>query len=170
MAPKQPLLAGLCAAFFFAFASPSSGIAKPQDGAKKGAAAKDSKKTRPSQEAIPEPRPSNPPPEEPRVIQRGERVEFDGRLIQGQTAKAGAVYLFARVPTETRSMVKVRGSFREEIVRTVFLAPGRDDPSAPFFVPVEQSPAESPRSEPAKKRGSKGESSKKSASKKEVGF
>lgn len=61
-------------------------------------------------------------------LQRGERVEFDARLIQGQTAKAGAVYLFARVSTNLKSMVKERSSFREKVVRTVY---PRDDGRAP---------------------------------------
>lgn len=61
-----------------------------------------------------------------RAVQRGERVEFDARLIQGQTAKAGAVYLFARVSTNLRSMVREQSSFRDKIVRTVF----SDDASA----------------------------------------
>lgn len=61
-------------------------------------------------------------------LQRGERVEFDTRLIQGQTAKAGAVYLFARVSTNLKSMVKERSSFREKVVRTVY---PRDDGRAP---------------------------------------
>jgi hypothetical protein len=63
--------------------------------------------------------------EEGRSLQRGERVEFDARLIQGQTAKAGAVYLFARVPTNLKSMVRERTTFREKIVRTVY--PDQED-------------------------------------------
>lgn len=56
------------------------------------------------------------------MLQRGERIEFDARLIQGQTAKAGAVYLFERASSNLRSMVKDRTSFRDKIVRTVFPA------------------------------------------------
>ena len=55
-------------------------------------------------------------------IRRGERVEFDERLIQGQTAKAGAVYLFERMSSDLRSMVKERSSFKEEVVEPVFPA------------------------------------------------
>jgi hypothetical protein len=62
-----------------------------------------------------------------RALKRGERIEFDARLIQGQTAKAGAVYLFERASSNLRSMVKDRVSFREKIVRTVFPA-GKDPP------------------------------------------
>lgn len=66
--------------------------------------------------------------EESRALQRGERVEFDGRLIQGQTAKAGAVYLFARVATNLTSMVNAQSSFREKIIRTVY--PNDDEAEA----------------------------------------
>lgn len=61
------------------------------------------------------------PSDEGRSLQRGERIEFDARLIQGQTAKAGAVYLFERVRTDLKSMVKERASFRDKVVRKVFL-------------------------------------------------
>jgi hypothetical protein len=53
-------------------------------------------------------------------IKRGERIEFDERLIQGQTAKAGAIYLFDRKPNDLRSMVHERESYRDEIVREIF--------------------------------------------------
>lgn len=58
--------------------------------------------------------------DETRALQRGERIEFDARLIQGQTAKAGAVYLFERARTDLRSMVNDRTSFRDRIIRMVF--------------------------------------------------
>jgi hypothetical protein len=64
--------------------------------------------------------PTPAPADDSKGIQRGERIEFDARLIQGQTAKAGAVYLFQRVNTPLRSMVKERTSFRDKIVRKVF--------------------------------------------------
>ncbi|AKU92132.1 hypothetical protein [Vulgatibacter incomptus] len=54
------------------------------------------------------------------ALRRGERVEFDARLIQGQTAKAGAVYLFERVSSDLSSMVRERRSYRREIVEEVF--------------------------------------------------
>ncbi|MCA9665871.1 MAG: hypothetical protein KC503_09795 [Myxococcales bacterium] len=61
-----------------------------------------------------------PPPTAPGALRRGARVEFDGRLVQGQTAKSGAIYLFARKRSELRSMVKERRSYRREIVRTIY--------------------------------------------------
>lgn len=43
------------------------------------------------------------------------RVEFDERLLQGQTNKANAIYLFQRRESALRSLVKKREHFHEEI-------------------------------------------------------
>lgn len=48
------------------------------------------------------------------------RIDFDDRLIQGQTNKSGAVYLYDRKELKTRSMIKQRESFRDEIVGSVY--------------------------------------------------
>lgn len=48
------------------------------------------------------------------------RIDFDDRLVQGQTNKSGSVYLYDRKELKTRSMVKKRESFREEIVGAVY--------------------------------------------------
>lgn len=48
------------------------------------------------------------------------RIDFDDRLIQGQTNKSGAVYLYDRKELKTRSMVKKRESFRDEIVGSLY--------------------------------------------------
>lgn len=125
-------------------------LCKPDKPDKAKAAGKDDKKkkrgkttkTAPDREPAPEEGEAQPAPdpapgaapaaapagkadEDGRSLQRGERVEFDARLIQGQTAKAGAVYLFARVPTNLKSMVRERTTFREKIVRTVY--PDQED-------------------------------------------
>lgn len=56
--------------------------------------------------------------------QRGPtRIDFDDRLIQGQTNKSGAVYLYDRKELQTKSMVKRRESFRQEILSTVYDTP-----------------------------------------------
>ncbi|MCC6746256.1 MAG: hypothetical protein IT371_01270 [Deltaproteobacteria bacterium] len=60
------------------------------------------------------------PPPSAGALQRGARVEFDGRLVQGQMAKSGAIYLFARKRSQLRSMVKERTDYRKEILRTVY--------------------------------------------------
>ena len=43
------------------------------------------------------------------------RIEFDDRLIQGQTNKANAIYLFERRASELRTLVKKRKHFHREI-------------------------------------------------------
>ncbi|MFN0063858.1 MAG: hypothetical protein ACKVPX_15235 [Myxococcaceae bacterium] len=48
------------------------------------------------------------------------RIDFDDRLVQGQTNKSGSIYLYDRKELKTRSMVKMRDSFREEIVGSVY--------------------------------------------------
>lgn len=49
-----------------------------------------------------------------------QRIDFDDRLIQGQTNKSGAVYLYDRKELKTKSMVKTRETFREEIVGSLY--------------------------------------------------
>lgn len=48
------------------------------------------------------------------------RVDFDDRLIKGQTTKAGSVYIYDRQSIDIRSLVNRVRSFRSRIVRTVF--------------------------------------------------
>jgi hypothetical protein len=86
------------------------------------------KKVTPVKEETPDPEPAPSPAKAggggnpaggPENLQRGGRVEFDGRLVQGQTAKSGAIYLFARQRTDLRSMVRERVEYRKAILRTV---------------------------------------------------
>jgi hypothetical protein len=135
MTRESPHFLRVCVSLALAFSLgiPLAALAKPPRPPPASAAKKKNGKERPppkerTKEAPGEIEDEPPPPapaaaqpaEEGRALQRGERVEFDGRLIQGQTAKAGAVYLFARVSTNLRSMVKERSSFKDKIVRTVF--------------------------------------------------
>jgi hypothetical protein len=48
------------------------------------------------------------------------RLDFDDRLIQGQTNKSGAVYLFDRKETGISSMVRRRKTFRQLTLRTIY--------------------------------------------------
>jgi hypothetical protein len=48
------------------------------------------------------------------------RIDFDDRLIQGQTNQSGAVYLFDRKETGITSMVNRRKSFRNLTIQTVY--------------------------------------------------
>lgn len=43
------------------------------------------------------------------------RMEFDDRLVQGQTNKANAIYLFERRESSLRSLLKKRSDFHDEI-------------------------------------------------------
>jgi len=47
---------------------------------------------------------------------RASRIEFDERLIMGQSLKSGAVYLFERKDSEIQSMLKTRKDFRKELL------------------------------------------------------
>jgi hypothetical protein len=68
------------------------------------------------EEAAPAPEAQNAAP----VPHRGPtRLDFDDRLIQGQTNKAGAVYLYERKELKVRSMVRLRENFRPEIYDSV---------------------------------------------------
>ncbi len=53
-------------------------------------------------------------------VQRGNRMEFDGRLVRGESAGAGAVFLFERAPRPLPSMVALRSTFLQDTVREVF--------------------------------------------------
>jgi hypothetical protein len=47
------------------------------------------------------------------------RIEFDDRLVQGQTNKANAIYLFERRESALRSLLKKRAHFHDEIDETL---------------------------------------------------
>lgn len=47
------------------------------------------------------------------------RVEFDDRLVQGQSNKKGAIYLFERKESALRSMLRKRKNFRAEIADSI---------------------------------------------------
>jgi hypothetical protein len=45
------------------------------------------------------------------------RIDFDDRLVQGQTNKLGAVYLYQRKAPAQPSLLVRRNTFRDEIAR-----------------------------------------------------
>jgi hypothetical protein len=49
------------------------------------------------------------------VVERESRIEFDERMVRGQTA-SGSIYLFQRSPSEFKSIVTVPDSFRSRTV------------------------------------------------------
>jgi hypothetical protein len=125
------------AALAFVLAGASASAAPPQKkAAKKGPSivlpAKKSKGAAPKE---PKTMPSRTTPEKvdiPGVTNNGAksnvsdelrgptRIDFDDRLIQGQTNKSGAVYLFDRKETGISSMVKRRKSFRQLTLGTIY--------------------------------------------------
>lgn len=105
-------LAVLCAAD--AFAKPPKKAAPP-----------------PAKKAVPTmPMGSSPAPETPAAsassdssgpaVRGPTRIDFDDRLIQGQSNKSGAVYLYDRKELKIRSMIKKRENFRDEIVGSLY--------------------------------------------------
>lgn len=52
-------------------------------------------------------------------VMRSNRMEFDERLVKGQSASSGAVYLFKRVPRHLPGLVPMRRSYRARIVEPV---------------------------------------------------
>lgn len=50
-------------------------------------------------------------------LRRSNRMEFDARLIRGETAGSGAVFLFQRTPRALPSMVPLRTSYLQETVQ-----------------------------------------------------
>lgn len=97
--------------------------------AKGGKKKKSVEKPPPQEKAAPDgtrvdPRASTPPPEPPPPSDVGgrrgmRRIELDERLIQGQTNKANAIYLFERRESALRSLLKKRTDFHEEIDETL---------------------------------------------------
>ena len=58
--------------------------------------------------------------ESPLLFKRSNRVDFDERIIKGQTAQSGAVYLFQRKDTQLKSLIKTKKSYQKEIVEEIF--------------------------------------------------
>ena len=50
------------------------------------------------------------------MLQRSNRLEFDARLILGQLAKTGAIYLFDRAPRQLPPLLKLKRSYLRDIV------------------------------------------------------
>jgi hypothetical protein len=61
-----------------------------------------------------------PPAPTASAVRGPNRIDFNERLIQGQTNKSGAVYLYDRKELKTPSMIKKRESFREETLATIY--------------------------------------------------
>ena len=51
-----------------------------------------------------------------RTLKRARHMEFDERLIMGQSLKSGALYLFERKDSEIQTMLRIRRDYREELL------------------------------------------------------
>ena len=92
-----------------ALAAPRPAVAADDDALAKG----DKKKDKVAEEEAP------PPAEDTGTVMRSNRMEFDERLVKGQAASSGAVYLFKRVPRHLPGLVPMRRSYRARIVEPV---------------------------------------------------
>jgi hypothetical protein len=63
----------------------------------------------------PDPEPATPSGEAAGARRGPSRIEFDDRLVQGQTNKANAIYLFERRESALRSLLKKRTNFHAEM-------------------------------------------------------
>lgn len=52
-------------------------------------------------------------------FRRPSRMEFDERLIMGQSLKSGAVYLFERKDSEIQSILRIRKDYRKELLEPI---------------------------------------------------
>jgi hypothetical protein len=117
-------------AVVFAIAFSCSAFAGGKGAAKKGGAGKSPPAGAVERERKPPSVNVNRPPEQataqdapagaPPPTRGPTRIDFDDRLIQGQTNKSGAVYLYDRKELKTKSMIKTRDSFRDEIVGSLY--------------------------------------------------
>jgi hypothetical protein len=62
------------------------------------------------------------------ALRRSNRMDFDERLVKGQGARSGAVYLFKRTPRKLPELVALRTTYRERIVEPVL---GQREPPRP---------------------------------------
>jgi hypothetical protein len=102
-----------CMAFALAWSTPAEAAPKRR----KAPAAQAATPTPAPAPAPAPPRPRKDDGEPPvETGQRGPaRIEFDDRLVQGQTNKANAIYLFERRESALRTLLKKRTNFHEEI-------------------------------------------------------
>src|SRR5262245_7133682 len=68
-------------------------------------------------EAPKEPQKESTAVQTPSALRGPMRIDFDDRLVQGQTNKLGAVYLYQRKDPAQPSLLERRRSFREEIAK-----------------------------------------------------
>ncbi len=107
------LQALLLASFVFSTAAFAGPKKKPKPPAKEPAKVE---KVEPTTTTTPPPSRRRDPEPDPDAGRRGPaRIEFDDRLVQGQTNKANAIYLFERRESALRTLLKKRTHFHEQM-------------------------------------------------------
>ena len=82
-------------------------------------------------------------------LRRSNRMDFDERLIKGQGARSGAVYLFKRTPRKLPELVSLRTSYRARIVHPVLGRRTVQPPPAKATAKASRAaPAEAPEKQP----------------------
>lgn len=109
-----------CVIGFSASAAPKKPAAKPAAAAKKAGQSKAAPNVKLNTDEIPGAVESAPQATGAPPTRGPTRIDFDDRLIQGQSNKSGAVYLYDRKELKIRSMIKKRESFRDEIVGSLY--------------------------------------------------
>jgi hypothetical protein len=107
----------LVSTFFVVCLAFTAEAAPPKHKAPAPAPAPTAKKGTPGVKLSPD---DQPPPDSATPTRGPTRIDFDDRLIQGQTNKSGAVYLYDRKELKIKSMVKKRENFRDEIVGSLY--------------------------------------------------
>jgi hypothetical protein len=116
---KKPKKAGAATAAPSTAAAAGAPSAKPKPNPKPGHAGHETKPKPGTEEAKPpESEASHAPATAHQVVERESHIEFDERMVRGQSA-AGAIYLFNRSPNEFKSIVKVPEGFRPRTVALV---------------------------------------------------
>lgn len=75
------------------------------------------------------------------ALRRSNVMEFDARLVQGETPKAGAVYIFQRAPRRLPQLVRLRQSYLDQIVEPVLGAEKEKRAKAKKAIKKDREPA-----------------------------
>jgi hypothetical protein len=58
-----------------------------------------------------------------------DRIDFGNSYIRGQTIQSGAVYLLQRKKSDIESLLKLRESYREEILQDFYIREKQTEPT-----------------------------------------
>ena len=85
-------------------------------------------------------------------LRRSNVIEIDPRVVKGQGARAGAVYLFKRTPRKLPELVSLRTTYRDRIIAPVIdpnaqRLPSKASPSESLQVEARETPTKAPGAE-----------------------